>query len=76
MSRVAGNSDFTFLAKYLNMTEVISVYTLFEMMATEMVEDPEQADVVVSDKINESEIKEGAKLIHSYDFEKMTALMG
>jgi hypothetical protein len=73
---VAGDSPLAFLVDYFFSTDVINVKSFFEMMATEMVEDPEQADVVVSDKINESEIKEGAKLIHSYDFEKMTALMG
>lgn len=52
MSRVAGNSDFTFLAKYLNMTDVISVYTLFEMMAREIVNSKEEADVIVSDDEN------------------------
>ena len=50
MSRVAGDSDFTFLAKYLNMTSVISVYSLFEMMATEIVSNMEDADVIVSDE--------------------------
>ena len=73
---VAGDSPLAFLVDYFFSTDVINVKSFFEMMATEMIEDPEQADVVVSDKINESEIKEGAKLIHSYDFEKMTALMG
>ena len=46
------------------------------MMATEIVSDPAEADVVVSDTVKESEIGAGCKLIHSYDFEKMTALMG
>jgi len=45
-------------------------------MATELVTDISQADVVVSDKVNEADLKSGTKLIHSYDFEKITALMG
>lgn len=73
---VAGDSPLSFLLDYFFSTDVINVKSFFEMMATEIVEDPKLADIVVSDKINESEIKEGAKLIHSYDFEKMTALMG
>ena len=50
MSRVAGDSDFTFLTKYLNMADIMSVYSLFEMMATELVTSKEDADVIVSDE--------------------------
>ena len=49
MSRVAGDTDFTFLARYLNMTDIINIYTLFEMMATELVMTKEDADVIISD---------------------------
>ncbi|MBR4344720.1 MAG: hypothetical protein IKP88_18795 [Lachnospiraceae bacterium] len=73
---VAGESPLAFLIDYFFVTDVINVKSFFEMMATEIVSDPKKADIVVSDKIDESEVKEGAKLIHSYDFEKMTALMG
>lgn len=73
---VAGDSPLAFLMDYFFVTDVINVKSFFEMMAAEIVADPKEADIVVSDKLDESEIKEGAKLIHSYDFEKMTALMG
>ena len=73
---VAGDSDLTFLIDYFFVTDVINVKSFFEMMASEIVSDPTQADVVVSDTVNESEIPAGCRLIRSYDFEKMTALMG
>lgn len=73
---VAGESELTFLIDYFFVTDVINVKSFFEMMASEIVSDPTQADVVVSDTVNESEISAGCRLIRSYDFEKMTALMG
>ena len=73
---VAGESSMTFLLEYFSVTDIVNVKSYFEMAASEIVDDPKQADVVVSDSVSESEIKEGASLIHSYDFEKMTAIMG
>lgn len=73
---VAGETPLEFLVNYFFTTDVINVKSFFEMMASEIVTDPQMADVVVSDTVNASEINEGCKLIHSYDFEKMTALMG
>ena len=69
MSRVAGDSDFTFLAKYISMTQIINVYSLFEMMATEIVQNPEEADVVVTDEI--FELGENQEQIRSTDTEKL-----
>lgn len=43
------------------------------MLATEVVSNPEEADVVVSDE-NVS-AKEGAEIIHSHDTERTLALM-
>ena len=73
---VAGESPFGFLIDYFYVTDTMNVKSFFEMMATELVTDISQADVVVSDKVNEADLKSGVKLIHSYDFEKITALMG
>ena len=75
-SPVAGESSMSFLTDYFHITDIINVKSFFEMMAQELVTDIKQADVVVSDKVNESELKDGAKLIRSCDFEKITALMG
>ena len=73
---VAGETPLAFLVDYFFMTDVINVKSFFEMMAAEIVTDPQMADIVVSDTYDASKINEGCKLIRSYDFEKMTALMG
>ena len=73
---VAGDSSLAFLLDYFNVKDVINLYSFFEMMASELVDNPADADVVVSDTVSESDIKEECKLIRSYDFEKMTAYMG
>jgi hypothetical protein len=52
----------------------MSVADLFTMLATEVVTDPAEADVILSDgKVN---AKEGADIIHSYDTEKIRAILG
>ena len=73
---VAGNSSMNFLLNYFFVTDIVNVKSFFGMMAEEIVTDPKLADVAVSDVLMEEDLKEGARLIHSYDFEKMTALMG
>ena len=50
MARVAGETDVTFLTKYMNMADVLSTYDLFEMMATEVTDNMKDADVIVSDE--------------------------
>ena len=48
----------------------------FEMLATEVVEDVRDADVIVTNKkISDKEIAEDAQIIREYDVEKMLALM-
>ena len=69
MARVAGDTDFTFLAKYIGMTDIINVYSLFEMMATEIVTDRTLADVIVSDE--EVELTENQEQIKSTDTERI-----
>lgn len=69
MARVAGDSDFTFLAKYIGMTEILNVYTLFEMMATEIVDNKEEADILVTDDI--LELGENQEQVKSTDTEKL-----
>lgn len=73
---VAGESSMGFLIDYFHVTDIINVKSFFEMMAKEIVTDSKAADVAVSDSLSEKDIKDDAKLIRSYDFEKMTALMG
>ena len=70
---VAAKENIRFLEKYFNMTDVINVYDYAVMLASEVVDDPEAADVVFSDK--PLKLKDGAQQIRSIDTEKLTALM-
>ena len=51
----------------------MNVYDFFSLMAEEIVEDPMEADVVVTD--HETNCAKGAELIREYDFEKIRAFM-
>ena len=73
MRRVAGSEDIGFLEDYINATDVINMADFFTMLATEVVESPEDADIIVSDK--DSDIVEGKEKIRSCDFERVMALM-
>lgn len=70
---VAGDTDMSFLIDYFHVTEVINMYSFFEMMATEVVDDISAADVVVTDK--NTECAENVEVIREYDIEKIMALM-
>ena len=70
---VAGATPMQFLIDYFKTTSILNVGKLFEMLATEIVDSTEDAEVIVSDQ--EIESKETVKLIHSYDFEKIMALI-
>jgi hypothetical protein len=72
-NHVAGATKLDFLKKYFNAVDVINLYDLFGMMATEIVSDPDSADVIVSDA-ELTEIK-GKEIIRSYDFERIIELM-
>ncbi len=71
--RVAGSTSLAFLAPYFITTDIINLYTFIEMMARELVTDPAEADLVVSDET--LTLPEGVEQIHSYDVDKMLALM-
>lgn len=73
-SRVAGNTSLAFLMDYFHIAKIMNVYDFFAMMAKEIVEDPLEAEVVVTD--HETECADGAEVIREYDFEKIRALMG
>lgn len=70
---VIGEMELGYLDGYFHITELINVYELFAMMATELVDDPMEADVVVTDQ--DVQIKEGAQRIRSFDFDKILAYM-
>ncbi len=74
--RVAGETKMAFLLdylNYLNVTDVINLHDFACMLATEVVDDPSQADVVFSDTFEPS--REGVELIRSYDFERVMQLL-
>ena len=48
-SRVAGDTNLSFLTDYFHLTDVMNMYDFFSMMAEKIVEDPMEADVVVTD---------------------------
>ena len=64
---VAGTTNIKFITEYLEVAKVINVKSLFEMLATEVVSTPEEAEVVVSDTFKTED--ESIKIIHSYDTE-------
>ena len=67
---VAGTKKIDYLNKYLELANVLNYEFLFKAMASELVNNVEDADVVVSDSYN------GEKpVIRSYDLEKVVALM-
>ena len=70
-TRVAGVQSMEFLMEYFGITSIINMYTFFEMLASETTENPDEAEVIVSDTIPE----DGRTIIRSYDFEKIMALM-
>lgn len=72
---VAGTTGMDWLKKYLTMTDILSLKDLYRM-AGEIVADPADADILVTDngaknldRIGETEI------VHSWDFEKMLGLL-
>ena len=52
---------------------MINVYDFATMLATEVVDNPEEADVIFSDE--ELTLRDGAEQIRSCDFEKLLSLM-
>ncbi len=72
-SRIAGTTIMGFLRQYFDMTKIINVYDFFAMMASELVEDPKDAEIAVTDE--EIEPGESTEIIRSYDTEKMIAFL-
>ncbi len=70
---IAGESSLAFLLPYFRTVSVINLYSFFESMATELVDDPRKAELIVSDSLDE--LPGEAVRIHSYDFDKILALM-
>lgn len=73
--RVAGCSDMTWMERYFHRTEVVNAFDLWSKVG-HYVADPKDAEVIVGDLPNEKVFKDrGIEIIHSYDFEKMLAVL-
>ena len=72
-TRVAGEAPADFLMELFHVTDVINVYTFFEMMAAELAAEPENAELIVTNQSITA--PEGVEVIREYDFERMIALM-
>ncbi len=72
-ARIAAKADFSFVEKWMSATHVVNVGWLFEQMATEVVTDVENADVVVSD----TAVTDNPHVLHirSCDVEKIQAML-
>lgn len=70
---VAGETSMDWLKSYFASTSVMNYKTFFELMASKIVVNPEEADVVVSDKT--LYLPGVVEQIHSYDFEKVISYM-
>lgn len=71
-THIAGTTSLKFLTDYFKTTDVMNMYTFFSMLASEIVTDMKDADVIVSDENINIEEKD---IIRSYDFEKIISLM-
>lgn len=70
---VAGTTSMELLMDYFSICDVINMKMFFTMLASEVVTNIEDADVVVSDKT--FQLKEGVEVLHSYDTDKILALL-
>lgn len=70
---VAGDSNKEIMAEYFNFTEVMNMKKFFKFLATEVVINIEDADVIVSDRHFEN--VEGKEIIRSFDIDKILKLM-
>ena len=72
-SRIAGTNGMGFLSQYFEMTKIMNVYDFFSMMAAELVDEPKEAEIAVTDE--DIEAGEGTEIIRSYYTERMIALL-
>ncbi|MBR0404657.1 MAG: hypothetical protein IJI68_05590 [Eggerthellaceae bacterium] len=85
---IAGEGDVTFLKGYFHTIDLINLYDFAKMLATEVVDDPAEADVVFSDEfpaaIGPDEtpepgawqgLREGQELIRSCDTARLLELL-
>ena len=73
MRRVAGTGDMRFLLDYMHITDAINLRDFARMLATEIVNTPEEADVVFSDEV--LELREDQEQIRSTDTARIVELL-
>ena len=71
--RIAGETNLDFMMDYLKIAEVYNLGDFVWDLATEVVDDPSEADVVFSDKYEP--LREGAELIRSTNIERIIGLL-
>ena len=72
-AHVAGDTAFGFLSRWFDVTNVMNLYTLASMMASEIALTPADAETVVSDAPLQGLVS--GEIIRSCDFERIRALM-
>lgn len=72
--RVAGEDNFDFLIPYIKSIDVFNLCKLFVSMTTKLVDNPEDADVIVSDNPKLT-AREDQEIIHSTDVERIFSLL-
>ena len=72
-SRIAASDNMDFLTQYFKITKIFNVFDFFSLMASEIVDDPKDAEIAISDE--EIEAGESTEVIRSYDTERMIALL-
>ena len=73
MERIGSNSPYKYLTKFFDITKIINVYDLFKMKAREIISNPEDADIIVSD--GNYKLKQDQILITSRDQESIMKYM-
>lgn len=71
--RIAGEADLRFLLDYLDAASAINLYDFACMLATEVVDAPEEADVVFSD--DELALREDQEQVRSRDIARIMELL-
>lgn len=72
-SRIAASDNMSFLTQYFEMTKIFNVFDFFTLMAGEVVDDPKDAEIAVTDEEIETGIS--TVIIRSYDTEKIIAYL-
>ena len=73
-AHVAGDTSFVHILDWFHKTEIMNIHDFITMAATETVDDPSEADIIVTDD-SSIEVPEGTEIIREYDFERLRSLM-